>query len=89
MKILKFGAVWCSGCLVMKPRLEEINKEHEWLEIDYIDYDDDKEEVTKWAVKDILPTFIFIDKDGNEIVRLFGEKKKQELVNLILEHKDK
>ena len=24
MKVLKFGAVWCPGCLVMKPRWKEI-----------------------------------------------------------------
>jgi len=24
MKVLKFGAVWCSGCLVMRPRWRSI-----------------------------------------------------------------
>jgi len=24
MKVLKFGAVWCPGCLVMRPRWAEI-----------------------------------------------------------------
>jgi len=32
MKVLKIGAVWCNGCLVMKPRWEELEKENPWLE---------------------------------------------------------
>jgi hypothetical protein len=27
MHIVKIGAAWCSGCLVMKPRWAEIEKE--------------------------------------------------------------
>ena len=27
MKVLKFGAVWCPECLVMRPLWEEIEKE--------------------------------------------------------------
>lgn len=39
MKVLKFGAVWCSGCLVMRPRWEKIEKEHAWLETECFDCD--------------------------------------------------
>jgi len=28
MKVLKFGAVWCSGCLVMNPRWRGVEEEN-------------------------------------------------------------
>ena len=45
MKVLKFGAVWCNGCLVMRPRWQEIEKETPWLTTKYFDFDKDKEMV--------------------------------------------
>lgn len=89
MKVLKFGAVWCPGCLIMRPMWQEIEKENQWLKNEYYDYDEDEEAVKKWHVDDTLPTFIFVDKDENELFRLQGERSKQELVKLILENKDK
>jgi hypothetical protein len=47
MKVLKFGAVWCPGCLVMKPRWKEIETDNSWLETEYHDFDQDKEVVRK------------------------------------------
>ena len=42
MKILKFNAVWCSGCLVMKKTIKEIKELYP--EIEFIDYDYDLDE---------------------------------------------
>jgi len=89
MKVLKFGAVWCPGCLVMRPRWEEIEKELPWLETEYYDFDKDKDMVEKYKVNQNLPTFIFLDKEGNEILRLHGEVSKEELLKIIEENKDK
>lgn len=89
MRVIKFSAVWCSGCLVMEPRWEEIEKEHPWLETIKYDYDNDIKEVRQWDISDILPTFIFIDKNNLEITRVSGERKKDTLIQLIQEHKDK
>ncbi len=89
MKVLKFGAVWCSGCLVMKPRWAEIEKENPWLATEYYDYDKDKEMVEKYKIDKNLPTFVFLDKDDKEFLRLHGEPSKEELVKTILENKDK
>ncbi len=89
MKVLKFGAVWCNGCLIMKPRWAEIEKEYPWLETEMYDYDENKEMVEKYNITDKLPTFIFLDQNGNELLRLHGEVDKAELVRLIQEHKDK
>ena len=43
MKVLKFGAVWCLGCLIMKPRWTEIETENTWLETEYYDFDESLE----------------------------------------------
>lgn len=89
MKILKFGAVWCPGCLVMRPRWAEIEKENSWLNTSYYDFDNDKEAVEKHNIDDKLPAFIFLDKNENEIIRLTGEISKNELLKIISQNKDK
>lgn len=89
MKVLKFGAVWCPGCLIMKPRWEEIEKENIWLKTEYYDCDENKEIVAEWKIGNTLPVFIFIDKEGNEFLRLIGEQSKKKLVDIILTNKDK
>ena len=90
MKVIKIGADWCSGCIVMKPRWKEIEQENPWLEAQYLDFDKDQEAVEKYKVKDEkLPTFIFLDKGGNELERLHGEIEKDKLIRLINEYKEK
>ena len=42
MKVLKFGAIWCNGCLVMKPRWAQIEEENSWLETEYFDFERQK-----------------------------------------------
>lgn len=90
MKVLKFGAVWCSGCLVMRSAWQEIEKENPWLKTEYFDYDTNNEVVEKYDVKGSkLPVFIFLDKKSKEILRLQGEHDKKELVELINKYKDR
>lgn len=89
MKVLKFGAVWCPGCLVMKPRWKEIETENSWLETEYHDFDQDKEVVEKYQITEVLPVFVFLDKDGNEFLRLDGEIDKAKLIEIINQNKDK
>ena len=88
MKVIKIGAIWCPGCLVMRPRWQEIEKE---ISIDsiYLDYDDDKEEVLKYNVGKILPVFIFTDNNGIELTRLIGEVSKKKILETIEEFKDR
>jgi thiol-disulfide isomerase/thioredoxin len=89
MKVLKFGAVWCSGCLVMRPRWQDIEKENPWLKTEYYDFDKDKEMVEKYKIDKNLPTFVFLDKDGKEFLRLHEEVEKKDLIKVIEENKDK
>lgn len=89
MKVLKFGAGWCSGCLVMKPRWKKIEEENAWLKTEYYDYDIDKEMVEKYQIDKTLPTFIFLDKEEKELLRLNGEIDKGKLIELIKQNRDK
>jgi len=90
MKVLKFGAVWCNGCLVMRPRWEEIENENPWLETEYYDFDEDKEMVERYKVEmGRLPVFVFLSKKGEEVLRLSGEVEKEKLVETIEQNKEK
>lgn len=88
MKVLKFGAIWCNACLIMKPRWEEIEKEIQWLKTEYFDADERPDLIEKYGVTDI-PCFIFLDKNGDELKRFNGEKDKEELISIINSFKDK
>jgi len=90
MKVLKFGAVWCSGCLVMRPRWQEIEADRPELETEYYDFDKDKDKVKEFKISDgKLPVFVFVDKKGKELTRVSGEVAKQKLIGLIEKYKDK
>jgi len=88
MKVLKFGAVWCSGCLLMGPRWQEIEKKLPWLKTEYFDVDKDTEVIKKYRLTD-YPAFIFLDKNGQEFHRMYGEIDKKELIEYLQENKNK
>lgn len=88
MKVLKFGAVWCKDCLVMKPMWGRIEATMPELETEYFDADESPEKLEELNIKNI-PVFIFQDKDGNEIERLQGLQNEEELIKKVKEHLDK
>lgn len=88
MKVLKFGAVWCPGCLIMRPRWKEIEEENPWLKTETYDYDQNNDIAKEWDVKSVLPMFIFVAEDGSEITRINGEYSKKELVELINKYRE-
>jgi thiol:disulfide interchange protein len=87
MKVIKIGAKWCVGCKIMGPRWKEIEAENPWLKTEFYDFDDDKESVSKLNVA-AMPTFIFLSKDGEELLRLTGEIDKIKLIEIINQYKD-
>lgn len=82
MKIVKIGAIWCPGCLVMKKVWNNILKENN-LNILELDYDMDEEKVRTYKPGKILPVIIFLDDNNNELERLIGEQKEETIMNLI------
>ena len=85
MKLLKFSAVWCPGCLVMKKVWKEVIEENPNITIEEYDYDMDEDEVIKYNVGEKLPVVIMVDDMENEIKRLTGEKTKEEITCFIKE----
>ncbi len=78
MKLIKIGAIWCSGCLVMNNVISKMLKNYE---IDYTEYDldMDEEEAKKYNPGDILPVFIVFDGDI-EVTRFSGEYKYDDFI---------
>lgn len=88
MKVLKFGAVWCPTCLIMKPRWKEIEEENPWLETEYFEYDEKLQEAEEYRVDKDIPVFVFLDKDNKEILRLKGEVSKKKILEVLSKYKD-
>ena len=76
MKIIKIGAIWCPGCLIMKKVWKNIFNEYPELNIIELDYDMDSVEVNKYNPGKVLPVTIFLDNNNNELTRLIGEQKE-------------
>ena len=82
MKVIKIGAMWCPGCIVMHKLCDKLNKEYPNIEVKSLDLDMDEEEVKKYNIGDILPVTIFY-KDDTELERLIGEKKFEDIESVI------
>ena len=86
MKVIKISAVWCGSCIAMKNIWKDIEKEYTLKTIN-LDYDFDEEEVKQYNVGSILPVSIFLDDNNNELCRLIGEVKKEEIIKVIEQYK--
>lgn len=87
MKIIKIGALWCSGCLITNKAINQIKKEYSNIEIKELDVDFDEEECRLYHYEDILPVLIF-EKENKEIKRLVGEISYEQLKNEIESSED-
>ena len=81
MKVIKITASWCTSCIIMNKIWNEIEKEYP-LTVESYDLDMDEEEIEKYNVGDLLPVFIFMN-NNKEILRIVGEKKKEDMINIM------
>lgn len=79
MKIIKISAIWCSSCIIMKSRFNEVIKDKD-IEVINLDYDLD--DIDEYNVGEILPVFIKIEND-KEVNRLIGEHTKKEIESFV------
>lgn len=82
MKSLKFSAIWCPSCLIMHSRYSVIENKYSIPVTEY-DYDFDEEMVNKYNIGNVLPVYILLDNNDNEIIRIIGEKTEKELDEII------
>ena len=61
LKVLKFNAIWCSACLVMKKTYNRIFDEYKEFEVITYDYDIDEDMVTKYNIGTTIPVLIFLN----------------------------
>lgn len=76
MKVIKIGAIWCGGCLVMNKIWKALTSKYNFS-YEELDYDMDEEEVKKYDVGKTLPVFIVLDND-KEVDRIVGEVSLKE-----------
>lgn len=80
MRLIEISAVWCPGCLVMRPIYQDVSK---MFNIPLIEYDlDINEEAKSFNVGNIIPVLI-IEKDNKEIERIIGEISMKDLIERI------
>lgn len=83
MRLIKIGAIWCSGCLVMNKVWNKLIKEYNFS-YETFDIDMDEDEVEKYNVGEKLPVFIVMEND-KEIKRFIGEYSYSDMVNNLRE----
>lgn len=79
--IIRISAMWCSSCIIMKSRFNDIIKNYDIEVIDY-DYDFDIDKIKEYNIGDILPVMIKLE-NNKEVKRLIGEHTKEEIINFI------
>lgn len=84
--MLELGSVSCIPCKMMKPVMEELEKEYgDNIQVDFIDVWQDPEAGRRYGVESI-PTQILYDAEGKELVRHVGFWPKEEIVAAFAEH---
>ncbi|MCH7541164.1 thioredoxin [Patescibacteria group bacterium] len=85
VQFVDFYADWCGPCVVMKPVIEELEKELAGdIEIKKIDVDQNQEEASKYGVMSI-PTYLIL-KDGKEVDRFVGVTSKEVIKHKLAKH---
>ena len=79
MKIVKVSAIWCSSCIIMKSRFNDVIEDKD-IEVISLDYDMD--DIEEYNIGDILPVYIKIENE-KEKSRLIGEHTKEEIERFI------
>lgn len=78
MEVIVVSAVWCPSCLILKKHIKKLTSDYV-INIKYLDYDLDEEEVKDLDVGKVLPVIIVGDK------RLIGEKSFKEIEDFLKE----
>jgi thioredoxin 1 len=77
------GAKACIPCKMMIPVIESLSEEYEGrAAIVFIDVWKNPDETPKFGIR-AIPTQIFYDKDGNEVMRHEGYFSKEEIIKVL------
>jgi thioredoxin-like negative regulator of GroEL len=78
MRVIKFGAEWCSPCKALDAELEKCTEDFELVRCDV------EEDIGAVRLNGIqsLPTLLFI-RDGQEVARLTGRQSARKIDSTI------
>lgn len=79
MKLMKFGATWCSPCKMLAAIMDSVELPYE---VESIDIDEQSELAMKYRVRGV-PTLILVDDTGNEIKRNVGMFTREKLLEWV------
>ena len=80
LKLVEFFAPWCGYCQKMQPELEALDK----IWIGQVNTDEEAQLAIRLGVHS-FPTFV-VFKNGKEIDRFSGYRKKDELLNYLMKY---
>lgn len=80
VKLIEFRTSWCGYCKKQQPELEAMDK----VWIGQIDADNSPMIAAKYNINS-FPTFLIM-KNGEEVERFSGMRKKEDLMNIIMKH---
>ncbi|UTF48831.1 thioredoxin family protein [Desulfomicrobium sp. ZS1] len=81
--MVDIGAKACIPCKMMIPVIESLSEEYEGrAAIVFIDVWKNPDETPKYSLR-AIPTQIFYDKDGNEVMRHEGYFSKEEIIKIL------
>lgn len=80
--LVDLGSSTCIPCREMVPVLAQVKNMYDGkVVVKFIDINEDPEETSKYDIK-VIPTQIFLDKDGNQVFRHEGFFSKEEIVKV-------
>jgi thiol-disulfide isomerase/thioredoxin len=84
-QVLLFGAPWCQPCLLLKKQrtLEQLVEANPGLKLKEIDADQKPDVAKKYGVT-MLPTIVFADQNGKELLRVRGPKSLAQFERALL-----
>lgn len=83
MRILKFGAVWCSSCKMMTATINSIEDKPGLLKsMTELDVDEDSELAMRYGIRGV-PTLIIVDDDDKEVKRASGSLSRDKLLEFL------
>lgn len=88
VKLIDFYADWCGPCIIMKPVVEELEKELVGkIAVEKINVDEEPSKASEFQVFSI-PTYVIL-KDNKEVERFIGATAKDKLLRILEKHLEK